>query len=146
MCSVKLLIRVVRIAICTSGDPVSSSFCLNSSTSSRFRSFVIVIATVPAVRHSLYWHCRIHVWAAARDPAFCNSFNRMLRLSSRKYTHRTNFGNDKLSRFANAAQSCEKQLQRTKTVQNTSSLAFPGAFCSPTACYRSGHFIMVNDK
>src|SRR5947207_1956604 len=44
MCSVRLLIRVVRIAICTSGDPESDSSRRYSWINSRFRSLVTVIA------------------------------------------------------------------------------------------------------
>src|SRR3954452_9598141 len=44
MCSVRLLIRVVRMAICTSGEPESLSVRRCSWINSRFRSLVTVIA------------------------------------------------------------------------------------------------------
>src|SRR5688500_9127196 len=42
MCSVSVLIRDVRIAICTSGEPESFSFRRYSPINSRLRSFVIM--------------------------------------------------------------------------------------------------------
>src|SRR5437879_1357922 len=45
MCSVRLLIRTVRTAICTSGDPESESARRYSWINSRFRSLVTVIAS-----------------------------------------------------------------------------------------------------
>src|SRR5688572_23674846 len=46
MCSVRLLIREVRIAICTSGEPESDSSRRYCPINSRFRSLVTVIAAV----------------------------------------------------------------------------------------------------
>src|SRR5262245_43321288 len=44
MCSVRLLIRAVRMAICTSGEPESESARRYCWINSRFRSLVTVIA------------------------------------------------------------------------------------------------------
>src|SRR5262245_11688440 len=58
MCSVRLLIRDVRIAICTSGDPESDPERRYCSINSFFCSFVTVIAGRDSPRCPVGEHCR----------------------------------------------------------------------------------------